>query len=59
MIVSLAELYPKYREDIETCQFLEWMNRQGIEEEFLLESLYDEEFMLLIDKFYAETSLLH
>jgi len=59
MIVSLAELYPKYREDIETCQFLEWMNRQGIEEEFLLESPYDEEFMLLIDKFYAETSLLH
>lgn len=59
MIVSLAELYPKYREDIETCQFLEWMNRQGIEEEFLLESPYDEEFMLLIDKFYAETTLLH
>jgi len=59
MILSLAELYPKFREDIETCQFLEWMDRQGIEAENLYDSPFDDEFMLLIDKFDAETTLLH
>ena len=59
MIVSLVELYPTYQEDITTCRFLEWMNRQGHIEEMLYESPWDEDFMLLMDKFYSETTLLH